>query len=487
MGTKHPDVSVGHENSGILGFMKVAGRLRQMEVFLGLSLAFIIASITITVFHVRKKREATDLVIHTYSVIQLGNDIYAQLLEIENDRIQYFVNGDTAARIPILKAKEKLQSDIEQLQSLVKMPQAIAIVNERIIPLINERWNSERMDFLEKFSDPNGEFPYLTDQKLMNDVQEAFQKLDALETAVLVERQADLDRIYEFSSIFLLISFGLIGITSAIAWKSLRTKQKEIDHLVYSLNEWNLSLERKVEERTREISAINEELLSLNQEKDNFIGIVSHDLKSPITGIQNLAHLMKAQRKSNSEIEYLNLILESCHHMQTLIAEILDVNRIDQGLQSFAPKYISVADLITRLKKYYDVLANEKQIMLQIQQIEANLKIFSDDAVIYQILGNLLSNAIKFSKPFSKVELNIDRQASFVMFEIKDYGPGIGLDEMPLLFRKFQKLKARPTRGESSTGLGLFIVHRLVHLLKGRVEVNSIPNQETSFKVYIPQ
>jgi signal transduction histidine kinase len=458
-----------------------------MEVFLLLSMLLILASIIITIFHVRQKREATDLVIHTYSVIQLGNDVYAQLLEIENDRIQYFVKGDSAARAPILAAKQKLQNDIEQLQSLVKMPQAIAIVNERIIPLINERWNSERMDFLEKFSDPNGQFPYLTDQKLMNDVQEAFQKLDAIETAVLVERQADLDRIYEFSSVFLLISFGLIGATSVIAWTSLRTRQKEIDHLVDSLKEWNFSLEQKVEERTKEISAINEELITINQEKDNFIGIVSHDLKSPITGIQNLAQLMKAQNKSDSESEYLDLILESSQHMQTLIAEILDVNRIDQGLQSLAPKNISVDELVARLKKYYAVLANEKQITLQIQQTETSMICFADESVTYQILGNLLSNAIKFSKPSSKVELNISRQSSNILFEVKDYGPGIGEDEMPFLFKKFQKLKARPTQGESSTGLGLFIVDRLVHLLNGRVEVKSIPHQQTSFTVYIPQ
>jgi signal transduction histidine kinase len=467
--------------------MKVGGRLKQMEIFLGLSVLLIITSIIITVYHVRKKREATDLVIHTYSVIQLGNDVYAQLLEIENDRIQYFVKGDTAALGPIRAAKGKLKNDIEQLQALVQMPQAIAIVNDRIVPLINERWNFDKMDFLEKFSDSNGQFPYLTDQKLMNEVQEAFQKLDAIESEALVQRQADLDRIYDFSSVFLLISFGLIGITSVLAWIGLRSREQEIDHLVDSLKEWNLSLEKKVEERTKEISSINEELVSLNADKDNFIGIVSHDLKSPITGIQNLVQLMKTKSRSADEQEYLNLILESCGHMQGLITDILDVNRLDQGLQGLAPKKIWVPDLVMSLKKYYEVIAQEKQIALQVQFPGGEIACHCDESILYQILSNLLSNAIKFSKPGNRVELNISSQSLDVVFEVKDFGPGIELQEIPLLFKKFQKLKARPTQGENSTGLGLFIVDRLVHLLKGRIEVKSVPNQQTSFLVYIPR
>lgn len=467
--------------------MKVGGRLRQMEIFLGLSVALIIASIVVTVYHVRKKREATDLVIHTYNVIQLGNDVYAQLLEIENDRIQYFVKGDTSARKPILVAKEKLKKDIDSLLSLVRMPQAIALVNERIIPLINERWNSDRMDFLEKFSDQNGQFPYLTDQKLMNEVQEAFQKLDALESEALVQRQADLDRIYDFSSIFLLISFGLIGITSVLAWLGLRSREKEIDYLVDSLKEWNLSLEKKVDERTKEISSINEELVSINAEKDNFIGIVSHDLKSPITGIQGLVRLMNMKSRPAEEQEYLSLILESCGHMQGLITDILDVNRLDQGLQAIAPKKVSISALVSHLKKQYALIAQEKQITLLINLPEGELVCNSDESILYQVLSNLISNAIKFSKLNNRVELNVSQQASEILFEIKDFGPGIEPQEIPLLFKKFQKLKARPTRGENSTGLGLFIVDRLVHLLKGRIEVKSIPHQQTSFTVYIPQ
>ena len=85
-----------------------------------------------------------------------------------------------------------------------------------------------------------------------------------------------------------------------------------------------------------------------------------------------------------------------------------------------------------------------------------------------------------------RVELVVSIQTPHMLFEVKDNGPGIEPNEMPLLFRKFQKLKSRPTKGESSTGLGLFIVNKYVQKLKGRLEVESVPNQQTSFKVYIP-
>ena len=467
--------------------MKMFGNLERMEIFILLSIILIAASIVITIYHVKQKREATDLVIHTYKVIQTGNDVYAQLLEIENDRILIYVKKDTSAQQSYSIAKQKLQRDIVQLRDLIKIPSAIAVINEQVIPLIKERFRSDNVDSTifrsRKFNEP---FPYEADKKLMSDVQKAFQQLDLIENSALVDRQANLDRKFDFSNIFLLISFGLIGVTTIIAWISLRARQKEINYLVASLKEWNLSLERKVDERTSEILAVNDELINTNEEKDNFIGIVSHDLKSPITGIQNLVHLMNAQKKAESENEYLSLILESCQHMQNLISEILDVNRIDQGMLSCAPKQISVPQLVARLQKYYDVVAREKQIELRIKMPDGVPICFSDDALLYQTLDNLISNAIKFSRPMGRVELVVSIQTPHMLFEVKDNGPGIEPNEMPLLFRKFQKLKSRPTKGESSTGLGLFIVNKYVQKLKGRLEVESVPNQQTSFKVYIP-
>lgn len=467
--------------------MKRGVRLQRMEFFLLLSILLIIASIIITIFHLRQKRDATDWVIHTYNVIQIGNDVYEQLLEIENDRILFYVKGDTSARRYYYSARQKLQHDIEQLRTLVKLPEAVTIINQEIMPLIQERFNRDKADSASlRIRNRQSAFPYQADQNLMHKVQLAFQKLDALESATLAQRQADLDNIYTFSNVFLLISFGLIAMTTLIAWGGLRARQKEIGHLVESLREWNLLLENKVDDRTKKISSINQELLALNQEKDNFIGIVSHDLKSPITGIQNLTQLMKAQSKS-AEHEYLDLILESCQHMQVLITEILDVNRIDQGLQTIAPKIVSVAELVGRLQKYYELIAREKQITLSIQLANPEIVCYTDESILYQVLSNLISNAIKFSKPASQVELIVSEKLPDILFTVKDFGPGIAPEEVPLLFKKFQKLRARPTHGESSTGLGLFIVNRLVQLLGGKVVVESIPNQQTSFTVSIPR
>jgi signal transduction histidine kinase len=465
--------------------MKFGERLQRMEYFLLLSVALIIASIVITIFHVRQKREATDLVIHTYNVIQEGNEIYTELLKRENDRVRYYVIGDTTIGKSFNEETQKLLNDLEQLKRTVELPEAIALVDNRIVPLINEKLNQEKIDL------NNSKIPldlsYQADQGLMNQIHDAFQKLESIKRSALVERQANLDRIYDFSNVFLLISFGLIGVATVIAWASLRSRQKEINHLVASLKEWNLSLEHKVEERTKEISAINEELLAINNEKDNFIGIVSHDLKSPITGIQNLVQLMKTQGASDIQQEYFELILESCSQMQYLISEILDVNRIEQGLQSVLTKKISVSELLTRIRKYFEVVTRDKNINLNFQLSENDILCTTDDALLFQILSNLISNAIKFSKSGSQVDLSVSKQSPNVVFEVTDYGPGIGDDEIPLLFKKFQKLKTRPTQGEGSTGLGLFIVNRLVQLLGGNVHVKSIPHQKTTFTVQIPE
>jgi signal transduction histidine kinase len=196
---------------------------------------------------------------------------------------------------------------------------------------------------------------------------------------------------------------------------------------------------------------------------------------------------MKTEGASSGQQEYLDLILESCQQIQHMIAEILDVNRIDKDLQSVLTKKISASKLMNKLQKYFEVLAREKQISLHFDLPEKEVLCTTDEAILYQILSNLLSNAIKFSKPGSSVEIRIIQNSPFIVFEVTDHGPGIEEVELPLLFKKFQKLKARPTNDESSTGLGLFIVNRLVTLLKGNVGVISVPNQHTTFTVSIPE
>ena len=112
--------------------------------------------------------------------------------------------------------------------------------------------------------------------------------------------------------------------------------------------------------------------------------------------------------------------------------------------------------------------------------------ITTDHDALVRILDNIISNAIKFSRPGKTVTVAVASEKTCLRFEMKDEGPGIRLEERHKLFRKFQKLSARPTDGESSTGLGLSIVKDLVDLLNGTIEIESEYGKGTNVIVRLP-
>ena len=131
-------------------------------------------------------------------------------------------------------------------------------------------------------------------------------------------------------------------------------------------------------------------------------------------------------------------------------------------------------------------LAELKEINLQVEAADKQVKTLIDPIYLNQVYENILSNAIKFSPTGKDVNVRLLHNATVVRTEISDQGPGVPKEEMDRLFSKFSKLSAQPTAGESSTGLGLSLVKRYVELMNGKVWCESIEGQGATFIVEIP-
>ena len=184
-------------------------------------------------------------------------------------------------------------------------------------------------------------------------------------------------------------------------------------------------------------------------------------------------------------LEYLSYIEESCQGLQRLITNLLDINKIEQGLFVIDKAMIEAQPFITKLLKPFETLAELKRI-----KIEAGSKvkeIYTDEDVLKRILDNLVSNAIKFSRPDSKISLNLFGEDGKLIVKVGDQGIGIKSDELAFVFTKFSKLSNKPTGGEGSTGLGLAIVKELVGRLGGEVSIASKPQAGTTVTLVFPQ
>lgn len=242
------------------------------------------------------------------------------------------------------------------------------------------------------------------------------------------------------------------------------------------------------EEAEKQLIIFNQKLKALNEEKDNFLGAAAHDLKSPLNGILGLINLLKkdSANLNVAQNEYIRYIEQSCSNMKIMVTNLLDINRIEQGVNSLTLAKFSLRELMQHQLQMFKEASERKNISLIFDDHDEEIFMYSDPALVRRISDNLISNAIKFSFPQGTVRVTIRPQDETVSLEVKDFGPGINKDEMPLLFNKFKRLTPRPTAGESSTGLGLSIVKELVHVLQGKIGVSSEENVGTTFTVALP-
>jgi PAS domain S-box-containing protein len=256
-----------------------------------------------------------------------------------------------------------------------------------------------------------------------------------------------------------------------------------------------LGIMRDITERKQaeaKLKQQNEALIHLNQEKNEFLGIAAHDLKNPLSSILGLAEEIQEsfEELPKAEIlEFTGMIQISAQRMFQLINNLLDVNAIEVGKMNVTLKMVNVLPILQSSILYYRKRAHEKRIYLDTGDIFGTQETFMawvDAGTLHQVLDNLLSNGLKYSPTNKNLYLRLLKTAHSVRFEIQDEGPGLSVEDHQKLFSKFTRLTPRPTQGEHSTGLGLYIVKRLVEAMQGRVWCETVLGHGATFIVEFP-
>lgn len=248
-------------------------------------------------------------------------------------------------------------------------------------------------------------------------------------------------------------------------------------------------LEDKVAERTRELQEKNDALIKLNQEKNEFLGIAAHDLRNPLSAIQSLANIIRTSFDDFNKpklVDFASMIEVSAQKMFSLIKNLLDVNAIESGHKNFLFATHNLLPFLQNVVNNYLEPAKAKEISLQFEATPDEYQILTDENAIIQVLDNLISNAIKYSPIGKTVYVRLLKNENTVRCEIQDEGVGLNEEDQERLFEKFSRLSPRPTGGEHSTGLGLFIVKKLVEAMKGKVWCQSQLGKGSTFFVEFP-
>ncbi len=271
-------------------------------------------------------------------------------------------------------------------------------------------------------------------------------------------------------SIFLFLV--LLGALAIILYRSNRQKQKS-NHLISQKNQ--------------ELIEKNEALEELNREKNSLMGIVAHDLKAPLHKINGLVQLLPIAGQLNEEQNsYAKIMREVVRNGSELINGLVEMDEFSSSNIAPAQKPVRLHSFIELLIQTHQPSACQKEIDIHFPPSENGLTLHTDESFLMRIMDNLLSNAIKFSTSGRNIYVSYAQNNAHTEIIVKDEGPGISAEDQKKMFKKFQRLSARPTGGESSSGLGLSITKVLVEKLGGKITVDSELGKGTAFCVVLP-
>ena len=214
----------------------------------------------------------------------------------------------------------------------------------------------------------------------------------------------------------------------------------------------------------------NRELAAANALKFRFLHIAAHDLRNPLNALGYVTRLIREDLYDPAALlESADRIDDSTREMLVLIDDLLHLAESEHGAHPmrFAPT--NLRTLAERVIAVNVSLAARKNILLELAGDDEDCLVHADDRAMTRVVDNLVSNAIKFSPPGKTVRVVVAPLNGMIQLSVQDEGPGLNDDDLEKLFQPFERLSARPTAGEKSTGLGLSIVKDLVDAQHGRV------------------
>ena len=275
----------------------------------------------------------------------------------------------------------------------------------------------------------------------------------------------------------------------SILWNGLVLDITDLELARKELRAAHDQLERKVDERTRELAAAKDAAEVANRAKSDFLSVMSHDLRTPMNAILGFAQLLESgldNPRPDKQRQYIGQVCESGRMLLELIDQVLDLSRIESGKMSVSIEDVALGPLIAECCDMAQLKSSQRGIGLEVELgSDETPWVRADRARLKQVLLNLLSNAVKYNRDNGHVAVSVRSRGNDVRIEVSDTGPGIPAEMRDEIFEPFSRLDQERS-GIEGTGIGLTITRRLVQVMGGRIGVDSEAGRGSTFWIELP-
>lgn len=278
--------------------------------------------------------------------------------------------------------------------------------------------------------------------------------------------------------------FKILGLETSLAIKNALSYEE--------IKRFSITLEEEVKRATDKLRKANSRLRELDDLKDEFVSIASHELRTPMTAIKSYLWLIlnKSQTKIDAQTQkYLEISYKSTERLIRLVNDMLTVSRIERNKIELKMQRVDLLEVAQQVYEELKIKANEHSILFSLKAAEQSYFVLGDKEKLREVFQNMVGNALKFTPNDGNVSISFDKKAHNVVVYISDTGPGIATEDREKLFQKFQKIEYSYHSSHVSqpgSGLGLYISKQIISLHNGTIHVESKLGEGTTFIISIP-
>jgi signal transduction histidine kinase/CheY-like chemotaxis protein len=222
-----------------------------------------------------------------------------------------------------------------------------------------------------------------------------------------------------------------------------------------------------------DLQMLVEQLQEHDQQKNDFLATLAHELRNPLAAISNAVMLMSMSEAKEHRDYSTETIKRQSNHLSRLIDDLLDISRINLGKIELRREIIDATTILDSAAQTVGTLVEGRKHTLDVAIDRGNLWVDADPTRLEQVVVNLLTNAAKYSENGGRIQLSANREDDMIVIRVKDAGIGIAPEKLPEMFRLFNQIDHSSTRSEGGLGIGLAIVKQLVELHEGTITATS--------------